>query len=64
MNVYAAMNILMLPKHTLFICDTHVNLDPSAEQVAEMTIAGRRGGAPLRPDAEGRAVVAFQLRQP
>ena len=37
-NVYAAMNILMLPKHTLFICDTHVNLDPSAEQVAEMTL--------------------------
>jgi len=37
-NVYAAMNILMLPKHSLFICDTHVNLDPSAEQVAEMTL--------------------------
>jgi malate dehydrogenase (oxaloacetate-decarboxylating)(NADP+) len=37
-NVYAAMNILMLPRHTLFICDTHVNLDPSAEQVAEMTL--------------------------
>jgi malate dehydrogenase (oxaloacetate-decarboxylating)(NADP+) len=37
-NTYAGMNILMLPKHTLFICDTHVNLDPSAEQVAEMTI--------------------------
>ncbi len=37
-NVYAAMNILMLPKHTLFICDTHVNIDPTAEQVAEMTI--------------------------
>jgi len=37
-NVYAAMNILMLPKHTLFICDTHVNLEPSAEQVAEMTL--------------------------
>jgi malate dehydrogenase (oxaloacetate-decarboxylating)(NADP+) len=37
-NVYAGMNILMLPKHTLFICDTHVNLDPTAEQVAEMTI--------------------------
>ncbi len=38
MNVYAAMNILMLPRHTLFICDTHVNLDPSAEQIAEMTM--------------------------
>src|SRR5450756_1185194 len=37
-NVYAAMNILLLPKHTLFICDTHVNLDPSAEHVAEMTM--------------------------
>ena len=37
-NVYAAMNILMLPKHTLFICDTHVNLDPTAEEVASMTI--------------------------
>jgi len=37
-NIYAAMNILLLPRHTLFICDTHVNLDPSAEQVAEMTM--------------------------
>ena len=37
-SIYAAMNILLLPRHTLFICDTHVNLDPSAEQVAEMTV--------------------------
>jgi malate dehydrogenase (oxaloacetate-decarboxylating)(NADP+) len=37
-NVYAAMNILMLPRHTVFICDTHVNLDPTAEQVAAMTL--------------------------
>jgi malate dehydrogenase (oxaloacetate-decarboxylating)(NADP+) len=37
-RVYAAMNILMLPSHTLFICDTHVNLDPDAEQIAEMTL--------------------------
>ena len=36
-SVYAAMNILLLPQQTLFICDTHVNLDPTAEQVAEMT---------------------------
>jgi malate dehydrogenase (oxaloacetate-decarboxylating)(NADP+) len=35
---YAAMNILMLKAHTLFICDTHVNLDPTAEQIAEMTL--------------------------
>jgi malate dehydrogenase (oxaloacetate-decarboxylating)(NADP+) len=34
---YYAMNLLVLPGRTVFICDTHVNLDPSAEQIAEMT---------------------------
>src|SRR5690606_19497355 len=37
-KTYAAMNVLMLPTQTLFICDTHVNEDPSAEQIADMTI--------------------------
>lgn len=37
-NTYAAMNVLMLPTQTLFICDTHVNEDPTAEQIADMTI--------------------------
>ncbi|HUG57774.1 MAG TPA: NADP-dependent malic enzyme [Candidimonas sp.] len=37
-QTYAAMNVLMLPTQTLFICDTHVNEDPSAEQIADMTI--------------------------
>jgi malate dehydrogenase (oxaloacetate-decarboxylating)(NADP+) len=35
---YYAMNALILPKRTLFICDTYVNYDPTAEQVAEMTV--------------------------
>jgi malate dehydrogenase (oxaloacetate-decarboxylating)(NADP+) len=35
---FYAMNVLMLPKRTVFICDTYVNLDPTAEQIAEMTI--------------------------
>ena len=35
---YAAMNALMLPDRTVFICDTYVTPDPSAENVAEMTI--------------------------
>ena len=34
----AAMQMLMLPGRQLFICDTHVNRDPSAEQVAEITL--------------------------
>jgi malate dehydrogenase (oxaloacetate-decarboxylating)(NADP+) len=33
---YYALNVLMLPKRTLFICDTGVQQDPTAEQIAEM----------------------------
>jgi malate dehydrogenase (oxaloacetate-decarboxylating)(NADP+) len=35
---YYAMNLLIMPQRTMFICDTYVNYDPTAEQVAEMTI--------------------------
>ena len=35
---YAAMNGLLLPDHQVFIIDTHINYDPSAEQIAEFTI--------------------------
>ena len=35
---YYAMNVLMLPQQTVFICDTYVNLDPTAEQITEMTL--------------------------
>jgi malate dehydrogenase (oxaloacetate-decarboxylating)(NADP+) len=34
---YYAMNVLMLPKRTVFICDTYVNPDPTPEQIVEMT---------------------------
>jgi malate dehydrogenase (oxaloacetate-decarboxylating)(NADP+) len=37
-NTFAAMQLLILPQRQLFICDTHVNPDPSAEQIAEMTL--------------------------
>jgi len=37
-HCFAAMNLLLLPRHTLFICDTYVNEDPSAEQLAEIAI--------------------------
>ena len=36
-NQYAAMNGLMLPGRTVFLVDTHVNLDPSAEDLAGIT---------------------------
>jgi len=37
-NNYYAMNVLMLPTRTIFICDTYVNHDPTPEQIAEMTL--------------------------
>jgi malate dehydrogenase (oxaloacetate-decarboxylating)(NADP+) len=36
-NVYGAMSGLILPGRQVFLVDTHVNLDPSAEQIAELT---------------------------
>ncbi|WP_286937586.1 NADP-dependent malic enzyme [Achromobacter sp. UBA4530] len=37
-NVYAAMNILLLDERTVVLVDTHVNDEPTAEQIAEFTI--------------------------
>ncbi|GAA4329204.1 NADP-dependent malic enzyme [Pigmentiphaga soli] len=37
-NVYAAMNFLVLPQRTVVLVDTHVNENPSAAQLAEITI--------------------------
>ncbi len=35
---FAAMNLLLLQGRTVFICDTYVNPDPTAEQLAEITV--------------------------
>jgi malate dehydrogenase (oxaloacetate-decarboxylating)(NADP+) len=37
-QTYACMNGLMLPGRQVFLVDTHVNYDPTAEQLAEITI--------------------------
>ncbi len=37
-KAFAAMNVLMLQDRTLFIADTYVNPDPSAEELADMTL--------------------------
>jgi len=36
-HCYAAMNALMLPGRQVFLVDTHINYDPTAEQLAEIT---------------------------
>ena len=35
---YAAMNALMMPNRTVFIADTYVNVDPSPDELAEITL--------------------------
>jgi malate dehydrogenase (oxaloacetate-decarboxylating)(NADP+) len=37
-KMFAAMNVLLLERRTLFICDTYVNENPTAEQTAEMAL--------------------------
>ncbi len=37
-STFAGMNVLTLPEHTVFICDTLVNPDPTPQQLAEITM--------------------------
>jgi malate dehydrogenase (oxaloacetate-decarboxylating)(NADP+) len=37
-SIFAAMNAVILHKRTMFVCDTYVNEDPTAEQLAEITL--------------------------
>ena len=37
-HTFGALQLLILPQRHLFVCDTHVNPDPSAEQIAELTM--------------------------
>jgi malate dehydrogenase (oxaloacetate-decarboxylating)(NADP+) len=37
-QVYACMNGLLLPGRQVFLVDTHVNADPSAEELCEITV--------------------------
>jgi len=52
-NTFACMNGLMLPGRQVFMLDTHINYDPTAEELAEITVMAaeemRRFG--LKPKA-------------
>jgi malate dehydrogenase (oxaloacetate-decarboxylating)(NADP+) len=37
-SLYAAMNLLLLPQQPIFICDTHINPDPSADDIVELAL--------------------------
>ncbi len=61
-QTYAAMNILLLDQRTIALVDTHINDDPTAEQIAEFTIAAAQQMDVAEPGAQGRVAVAFELR--
>jgi malate dehydrogenase (oxaloacetate-decarboxylating)(NADP+) len=42
-GVYAGMNALLLPNRQLFLVDTDINVDPTAEQLAEITLMAAEG---------------------
>ena len=58
------MSGLILPGRQVFIVDTHVNLDPSAEQLAEITRLAAEQLARVRSGAESRACCRIRISAP
>ena len=46
-SIFAAMNVLLLPSRTLFICDTYVNEEPTRRATRRDDDDGGRGGTPV-----------------
>ena len=63
-RVYACMNGLMLPGRQVFLVDTHVNADPSAEELAEITVMAAEEMLRFGIAAEGGAAVALATSAP
>ena len=59
---YAAMNALILPARTVFICDTYVTPDPDAEHIAEMTLLAAEEMRRFGLRAQGGAALGVELR--
>ena len=58
-----AVGCLILPHGALFMCDTHMVVDPTAEQITEMTLLAAEAVRGFGIDAEGGAAVALQFRR-
>ena len=62
-QIYACMNGLMLPNRQIFLVDTHVNYDPTAEELAAITVMGGRRDVAFWHSPQSRPAVALQLWQ-
>ena len=61
-NQYSAMNALLLPSGTVFICDTYVTFDPTRADCG-IDHSRCRGNPPLRHSPQGGDAVAFEFRR-
>ena len=60
-NVYAAMNVLILPERQIMLVDTHVNENPTASPACRNYSVSRGKNAPFRYGAARRLAIAFQF---
>jgi malate dehydrogenase (oxaloacetate-decarboxylating)(NADP+) len=60
-RIYACMNGLMLPGRQVFLVDTHVNYDPTAEELCRNHRHGGRRNDALWSEAQSGIAVPFQL---
>ena len=61
-RVYA-LSCLILQSGVLFVCDTHMLVDPTAEQIAEMTLLAAEAVRAFGITPKAALAVAFQLRR-
>ena len=62
-QVYACMNALMLPGRQVFLVDTHVNADPTAEELCEITVMAAEEMLRFGIQPKAALLVALQFRQ-
>ena len=60
---FAALALLITTKGAYFIADTEVRPNPSAEELAEVALAGGKPRPALQPQAQDRVPLALRLRQ-
>lgn len=58
---FYAMNLLMLPGRTVFIGDTYINYDPTADELADMTLMAAEKNSQFRHHAKSGAAFALHL---
>ena len=61
---FSTLSLLIMPRGFYFLTDTYVTVNPSSEEIAEMTILAREPYPPFRHIAARRPAVALEFRIP